>query len=240
MLSGFEKIFDNGIATYFAINYNFATSHIVKFNQNWIYLNYYNLTYNGTHSTKYVGGFFYFSSNDFFYKTDSSFVLINSNHKIGAGYRQSAYDLSSSKFYVAAYWIHKIDVFDTSCSLLQSINLNDNKPFGLALYNGYIYAGILQNSTINNDQIIVLKNGIVTKKLTVRHCIPSRGISSITVDSFGYMAISCGTIVTLYDSNINEHEMNFNISTSESPRTTAIDSNGRFIVMAQKTLDIYY
>ena len=231
-LTGFEQIVTNGVSTYYAID--FGASRIVTFNQFWIYQGYQNLPYPNTYTTKYVGGYFYFSSDSYFYKTYSNFIVINYYQSNGANYRQFAYD--SAKFYVAAYVIARIDIFDTSCSLLQTINLGSKQPYGLAFFNGSIYAGI-----INSKQVIVIQNGLVSKYFTVNQCTSSQdSIFSITVDIFGYFELTCynSKLIVVYDSNGNY--MNASIPTSADPYVSAIDSDGRLVLMTYKSLDIYY
>ena len=234
-LTGFEQIVTNGVSTYYTID-NAQTSHIVTFNQFWIYQGYQNLPYPATYTTKYVGGYFYFSSENYFYKTYSNFVVINYYQSNGAIYSQFVYDSASSKFYVAAANFPRIDIFDTSCSLLQSINLESKQPYGLAFFNGSIYAGVL-----NSNQVIVIQNGLVSKYFTVNQCPVSHySILSFTVDTFGYFALTCysSNIIVVYDSNGNY--MNAFIPTSPFPITSAIDADKRFVIMTSKSLDIYY
>ena len=127
---------------------------------------------------------------------------------------------------------NRIEIFDTSCSFLQSITLRF-QPYGLALSNGIIYVGGKSNNKIN-----VIKNGTITKDINIVKC--SQVITEITVDSFGYMAIICNddNLITVYD--LNGNYMNTKISTSPNPYITAIDSNGRYVIMTYKSLDIYY
>ena len=232
-LTGFEQVINNGVATYFAVDYGSSPSRSVIFNQHWIYQSYHNLTYDGTYTTKYVGGYFYFTSDNYFYKTDLSFNLIAHSKNYGAWYRQCAYDPKNSKFYVSAYNLNYIDVYDTSCSLLHSINLAAQSPWGIALFNENIYVGLS-----GSNEILVLKNGLVTNDITISEC--TDGILSITIDPFGYMAISCtyNYLVTVYDSN--GISMNTGISTSNPSLITSIDSSGRFVIISGYSLDIYF
>ena len=235
-LTGFEQVVTNGVSTYYAIDYSDTSSRIVTFNHFWIYQGYQNLPYTYAYTTKYVGGYFYFSSNDYFYKTYSNFIVINKYQSTGAMYRQIVYDSASSTFYVAASNSARIDVFDTSCSLLQSINLGSKQPYGLAFFNGSIYAGIL-----NSNQVIVIQNGLVSKYFSVNQCpLSQSSIESIIVDAFGYFAFTCrlSNLIVVYDSNGNY--MNASIPTSTYPYVSAIDTSGRFVIMTSKSLDIYY
>ena len=243
-LTGFEQVITNGVSTYYAIDdaptYNAIDdapkSRIVTFNHFWIYQDYQNLPYPYSWTTKYIGGYFYFSSENYFYKTYSNFTVINYYPSSIAAYRQIAFDPARSKFYVASQNFPRIDVFDTSCSLLQSINLGSKQPFGLVFFNGNIYAGVL-----NSNQVIVIQNGLVSKYFTVNQCpVREFQIVSITVDTFGYFALSCfnSNLIVVYDSNGNY--MNTYIQTSAYPYISAIDADGRFVIVTSKSLDIYY
>ena len=235
-LMGYEKTEINGIATYYAIDYPLVPSRIVMFNQYWIYKDYQNLPFYNTYTTKYVNGYFYFSSDNYFYKTNSNFSLLNFYKNTSAHYHQFVYDTAGSKFYVAPESYSQIDVFDLSCSLLQSINLGSKQPYGLAAFNGNLYIGVL-----NSNQVLVMQSGSIIRYFTVNQCSISKyQIISITVDSFGYLAITCAAsnLVVVYDSNGNY--MNASISTSFIPYITAIDANGRLVIMTTQSLNIYY
>ena len=122
--------------------------------------------------------------------------------------------------------LFRIDIFDTSCSLLQSIHLGSKQPHGLAIFNGNIYAGVL-----NSNQVIVIQNGLVSKYFTVNQFDNNNSILSITVDAFGYFALTCLNInrIVVYDSNVNY--MNAFIPTLSLPYISAIDADGRFVIM---------
>lgn len=182
--------------------------------------------------TKYVGRYFYFSAYNYFYKTNSNFEMIDYYTSQG-NYGQFAYDSSSSKFYVADVHLKKIDVFNESCSLLMSISL-DQEIWALALFKRNIYAGFK-----DSNQILVLNHGTVIKTVTAYQCY--NGTSSITVDSFGSMAISCAipiNLVIIYDSD--GIYMNSQILKSSMPWITAIDSSSRLVAMSSESIDIYY
>ena len=227
-LTGFEQVVTDGNATYYAIDY--YNSRIVKFNQYWEYQNYQNLPFAYSYSTKFVNGSFYFTSHDYFYKTDSNFEMIDSYRMKGASYGRFIFDSISSTFYVSSFSFERIDIFNTSCSFLQSIEISV-QSYGIALFKGMIYTSGVRTSLVS-----VIKNGKVTKVFRTI----GDGIVAITVDSFGYLAISCiaSKVISVYDSNGNF--MNTQITSSQYPGITAIDSNGRYIIVTSDSLDIYY
>ena len=234
---GFEKVTINGIPTYYTTQFGaYSSATIVTYNQFWIYQSHQNLLYSRTYTTKYVGGYFYFSSDDYFYKTTSTFVVFTYYKSIAAYFKEILYDPASSKLYVAAQGLTSIAVFDLSCFLIQFINLGSRFAFGLAYFNGNLYATI-----INSNQILVIQNGFVIKYFNVNQCsVGEYSLVSITVDSFGYLAITCNfdKLIVVYDSNGNY--MNSSIATSDYPFMTGIVYNGRFVIMTGQSLDIYY
>ena len=63
---------------------------------------------------------------------------------------------------------------------------------------------------------------------------------SITIDSFGYMAVSCWNgPIALYNANYGSY-LNFTLVTSYYPWNTAVDANGRFASMSNYAINIYY
>ena len=233
-LSGFEQVVRNGSITYYAFDYNVPC--IVIFNQYWIYQTYKILPFNYTHTGKYIDGYFYLTSDRYFYKTDLNFTVLNFYQFAAANYKQLFYDSASSKFYAGPSGLKRIDIFNTSCSLLQSINLISYNPYGLAFFNGFMYVGV-----VNSTQILVLQNGGIINSISVNECtFALNQIVSINFDSYGYMAVSCAisNLVSLYDNN-NKYT-NYTITTSTLPYATAVDLIGRLIIITRFSLDIYY
>ena len=212
------------------------TSRIVLFDQFWLYKLYYKLPYGGAYATKYVEDHFYISSDNHFYKTNSEFTLISFHENNSSYYRQFFFDSVSLKFYVASNGLSRIDIFNTFCSRLDSINLDSNRPYGLNFFNDIIYASIA-----HSNEIIAIQNHTITKLTTVDKCSgKDNQLTSISVDSYGYLAITChnNQLITIYD--VNGNYKNTQLSTSKYPFMTSIDSKGRLIVTTENSLDIYY
>ena len=226
-ITGFEEVVTNGVSKFYLLD-NYGYSRIIIFNQYWIYQSHQNLPFSSTESLKYVEGYFYFTSSYYFYKTNSTYSAIN--YYQGSGYQQLIYDSDSSIFYVANYAYSRIDVFDTFCSPLLTINLEISGSYGLAAFNGNIYA----SDTSGNA--VILQNGLAIKYFNLNQC----SSNSITADSSGYLAFKCSNYnqILIYDSN--GKYMNTSISTLSSPLYAAIDSKGRFIVLTSNSLDIYF
>ena len=238
LLTGFDQVVMNGIPTYYTVDFDYAINRVVTFDQYWNYQNYSSLPFAATYTTKYVNGYFYFTADSYFYKTDMTFKTASNYYRSSnVFYRQMYYDSTSSKFYVAPCGLQVIQVFDTNCSLVHNISLGNNYPYGLNYFNGSFYIG-----TKSGNQILVLKNGIITDQFHVTLCSIASlwGVISITFDSYGYMAITCFTDnrIVLTDSNgINYNKF---LYTSSRPYISQIDATGRFVLMTSQSLDIYY
>ena len=73
-------------------------------------------------------------------------------------------------------------------------------------------------------------------------------INSITIDSYGYMAVGCwygryGYIIALYNAINGTYLDFFQLSSyqpSNYPSFTAVDASERFVIMSQTAIYIYY
>ena len=65
-------------------------------------------------------------------------------------------------------------------------------------------------------------------------------ITSIAIDKYGFMAVTCffDSLIHLY--HVNGSYMNIEIHTAYHPENIAIDSNGRLIINSISEFDIYY
>ena len=203
------------------------------------------LPFAATYTAKYVNGYFYFTADSYFYKTDVTFkVALNYYSKPNAIYRQMYYDSSSSKFYVAPNMLQLIQVFDNNCTLVQNISLGNNYPYGLNYFNGKLYVGTMYNSYYGSNQIAVLQNGIITNRINVTFCSIGTGsqfgVTSITFDSYGYMANTCYANNTLILTDSNGTNYNKFLNTAPHSYISQIDFSGRFVVTSLQSLDIYY
>ena len=233
-LRGLEKVVENENVKYYVIDSN--PSRAIKFDRNWDYETYHDLPYPSTQRVKYVGGHFYFLSYDLFYKTNSVFVV--SCHMSDLKfYGHLAFEFYSSQFYVSNLGKKSIHIFDTSCSLLKSISLDD-RPYGLAVLNGNVFAGVSLEEFKSEVHILVFKNYSITKDIIIDKC---RQMNAFTLDSFGYFSLVCAiansTNLLLYDPN--GIFTNYTITESDI-QDTLIDSNGRFVIFNSESLNFYF
>jgi hypothetical protein len=214
-----------------------APSRVIAFNQNWEYQTYYNLPKNVTFAIKYIENQgFYFTADNYFYKTDSNFQLISGNLSFCSTcpYRQMAYNPNNMLFYVsvASSSVNAIHVFTTSCTYQRAIGVQFT-PYGINFYNNLMYVSFYGNSNL----VYVLQNEL---SFVDSFSGPCSSMTTITFDSFGYMAISCENInqIYLYNNNGTNTGLSFNLTNIGF--YTAVDSYGRFIISNFLSIGIYF
>ena len=125
-----------------------------------------------------------------------------------------------------------IEVFDLNLRFVDSIPTQTYRPYSLQGYKNYIYAGLL-----TGGQLLVIENKVIIK--TVSAC--SSIISSILINHYGYMAISCPNqkaIYLYYTANVSYTGMNLTFEVN--PSVINFDSNGRFVLISTYQIDIYF
>ena len=202
---------------------------ITIFDSNWQYLTFKNFTMPAYMIT--VNNSLYISSDFNFYKTDKYLNIIRHYISSTAVYRGLYYNSSSNKIYVAAHIKCAIDVFDLNLTLVDSISTLSYSPWSIQGYKNYIYAG-----TYNSSNLLVIENKVIIQIYPVCNCL-----SSILIDNFGYMALSClndRKIYFYYSANVSYTGMNKTYTLK--PYYINFDSNGRFIFISTNQIDIYY
>ena len=105
----------------------------------------------------------------------------------------------------------------------------------LSYFNGYLYSGSSGSIIVASKAtgaLVAVYNNIV--------CSYPNYITSIIIDSFGFMAVGCTDFfVGLYDAN-NGTYLNQKRATLDASYFTAIDASGRFISMGYQGINIYY
>ncbi len=223
----------NGIPTYYAVDFT-SVSRVVVFDQNWVYQRNTVLPYSSSFTLKYINGNFYFTSDPSFYRTGTNFIS-NAAYAPGGNFafRQFFFDSNSQLFYVAPITTSSIHLFDLNCVYKRSIIIN-HVPFSLNIFNDNIYVG-----TTGNQILVVSKS--TEKVINQVNCLcSSNWLYSITIDIFGFMAISAGNnAICLFDRTSVTYLNSF-FASPTTAFVTAILPNGRFVVMATNSLDIYF
>jgi hypothetical protein len=224
--TGYEEVVTNGIPTFYAVDY--GSQRVVKFDSNWNYLGDYNLPFKYSFTLKYVLGFFYFSADNYFYKTDSSFNYINSTNDADAKFRQFSYDSSNALFYVASYLVKQINVYNTVPAYVKSINFPYD-PYGLTIYNNRVFVAFFNSQNVgyfdlSDSTLIYYLTGVCSNAVSIY-------IEPLT----GSVVTSCENTMRLdlVDSGLY-------IQASSQPYIFAFDIYRRLIINTQSSIDIYY
>ena len=175
---------------------------------------------------------FYISSDYKIYKTDKYLNVINQYIKFAAFYRGLYYNSLNNTIYVAGYNISSIDVFDLNLTLVDSIPTLNYQPYSLQGYKNYIYVGVYLSG-----KLLVIENKVIIKTFSVCSSTPT----SILIDHYGYMAISCfeqKSSYLYYSANVSYTGRN--LTYTVKPYFMNFDSNGRFDLISPSQIDIYY
>jgi hypothetical protein len=112
-------------------------------------------------------------------------------------YRVLYYDSINSRI-IACSTSNRVDIFNLDLNLLSSVTLQGFGPHGVTVYNSRIYV-----ASYYTGNVAVISNNLIVTTTYLSRCLGPLG--AISVDSFGYFALSCGGDgkVYIYDSNMN-------------------------------------
>ena len=243
---GFDKIEVENKTFYYVSD--FSNGNIVQFNDNWQYLVYrcISVFQFSTYIIYYLYHFrplasatfiktindqLYISGYNGIYNLDTNMNYIKQYSLVSAYYNGIYYNKSSEKIYVASNRLNRIDVFNTSLEILRSISTSVN-VVGLNGYLNSVYAGTA------SGQILIIQNETLTFRTFPKIC-SSNNVASITIDTVGFMYISCQNENMLKMFHINGANTGISLSTSGSLFQTSMDSKGRMIICGA-TFDIFY
>ena len=160
----------------------------------------------------------------------------------GISFSSIYYDSIYSLFYVLG-GSKGVAIFDTNCNFQRYMTLGGYiSSFALSYFNGNLYGDNFDgyySFNHNNGYSIVVASKANGAFVANYNNICSSTIGSITIDSFGYMAVGCGSQISLYSAN-NCTFLNQLLEISPTPLFTAVDSIGRFVSMNRTVIDIYY
>jgi hypothetical protein len=170
----------------------------------------------------------------YYYFTDAS----NGNRIIkttfisyGGGYRGFYHHSIDSRIIAAGCDTNSVDTLDLDLNFNSSVSFPGQCPHGVTVYNTKIYVAIY----INNYNVAVISNGII-ENTHLTQC--SSYLIRISVDSFGYFALSCENgQAYLYDSNIQYTSKSIGIGVWVG--TVNFDINKRLAVCGSKNVNIY-
>jgi hypothetical protein len=226
---GIEEIVDIN-TTYYVVN--FGSSHVVTYNEFWEYQTY--KTLDGCALIKAIGDELYVAARDYIYKTDKNVNQIKSFANTGAVYRGLYYNKTCDCLFATSYGHKYIQIFDRNLTLLDSISVGTyGTPYGIDGYKNELFVGTLAA----DHKILVIQNRTIVK---VYDTLYSSTITSIVIDSFGFLAVSFleNLIIGLY--HVNGTNMGISKQVLTKPYYFKKDSKGRLIVTTALELAIYY
>ena len=231
----FQMVRSLGVLTVNNKNYNLALDEnigVYVFDENWNYLNLLNFTALNSYPAYYmivVNGGFYFSSLNTYglIQTTSQLGLLNVHANETGKYRSLCYDQMNKTVIAANVISNRIDIFSQDLTLLSSLSLAF-QPHGVCVYGSSIYVSYWSGSS----NISVINNGNFTT------LCPEKLIS-LTVDSFGYMAVSCQNNSILYLYHVNGSYMNKSISTATLLFYANYDAQNFIAIGANNKIFVY-
>jgi len=179
-------------------------------------------------------GYFYFTNLGNGYriiKTSLKSSTVLNSYSYGNAYRDLYFDSTGSRIIAAGCSVSTVDTFDLDLNLNNSVSFPGICPHGVTVYNSKIRVALY-----NNGNVTVISNG------TIENIYPTACLApfySISVDSFGYFALSCygNGQVYLYDSNMQYTSKS--IGLGENVNDPRLDTNNRLAICGGTNITIY-
>jgi hypothetical protein len=219
-------------ATINNIEYNLVVDFPVGvhlYDSNWKYQSTFNKV-----SLQYAivaNGYYYFTdsgnNNRIIKTTLISPTVLNS---FGSGYRGLYYDSIGSRIVAAGCDVCAVHTLDLNLNLLSAVSCPCQCPVGVTVYNSKIYVAMY-----HSVNVIVISNGTIENSYSTQ-CYGS--LARISVDSFGYLALSCNGNgqVYLYDSNMKYTNKSIGFVDGWDAR---LDTNNRLAICGVTNVAIY-
>ena len=178
-----------------------------------------------------VNNSIYISAQSFICITDKYLNIINLFDTTPNTNRGLYFNSSNNTIYVTKLNNNRIDVFDLNLTRVDSISTSTYQPWSIQGYKNYIYVGT------NSGQLIVIYNKVINQTVTVCN---GTLLSSIQIDHYGYMALSCYNdkkAYLYYSANLSY--TGIFLTYTVTPYFINLDSNSRFVVISRYQIDIY-
>ncbi len=179
-------------------------------------------------------------ANSYYYFTDASngdriikttFTSPTVLKSYGGGYRGLYHDSIDSRIIAAGCDTNSVDTFDLDLNFNSSVSFPGQCPHGVTVFNTKIYVAIYNN----NYNVAVISNGVI-ENTYLTQC--SSYLVRISVDSFGYFALSCENgQAYLYDSNMQYTSKSIGIGAWVG--NVNFDTNNRLAVCGWTNVNIY-
>jgi hypothetical protein len=178
-------------------------------------------------------GYFYFTNLGNGYriiKTSLKSSTVLNSYSYGNAYRDLYFDSTGSRIIAAGCSVSTVDTFDLDLNLNNSVSFPGICPHGVTVYNSKIYV------SLNNDgNVAVISNGVIENTFST---LCSSGLYRLSVDSFGYFALSCGNgQAYLYDSNMLYTSKSIGIGVWIG--NVKFDTNNRLVVCGETVVKIF-
>ena len=213
---------------------DYWNNRVYKLNNTWEYVG--QNSFSNPSGIIAVSNNLYIASESQVYKTDSNLNVLNQyNNSINSpAYRGIFYNPTDCLIYIAAYndTVKAVHLFDLNLHLNGSISTSEYNPWSIVGFDNQIYIGTLQGV------VIVIFNKTITTSF--KGCLGISLISSILFDQLGYMAITCLNENRLYLYNSNGFYVGKSLATGVFPLYTEFDSIGRFVLLSQNQISIFY
>ncbi len=225
-LHGFGMICDFN-TSYYVIDFN--TNNIVILNDSYGYVT--KKTFAQPTYILTMNANLYITGQNNIWKTDKNLNILITYNGSGASYRDINFNLTENLIYVAPMSRTYLEVFDLNLTLKYQVNLTSNQPHSFSECNNELYVGTIQGS------VLVIVNKVIIRSFT--GCSGST-ITSMVFDDFGLMAISC-----IFNNTLNLYDYNGtftgkSLPTPSTPQYVGFDSKGRFVLISQFKISIYY
>ena len=227
-ITSFAEIIVNGTIKYFVTDNK--KNNIVIFDKNWEYLDhkeYFSPTY-----IKQVGNEVFITGESYFCKTDANLNISRSHNNKSASYHSFFYDRATDSFYVISLELKLIELFDRELSLIGEISMGEYEIYTINAFKSKFLLG-----TKDGEVLVLGESGEISKI----YKICSHLVTSIIVDNYGFMAVSCNNPDnSIYLYHVNGTNMNINKKTGKNdPMFIKLDSNERLIVISDRQISIY-
>ena len=228
----FNTLYDFGMmadcnATYYVIDN--ALNLIFLLNDNYTYIS--SSSFTSATNMININSNLYIIGNSNIWKTDKYLNALITNTPATTSYKGIYYNSTNNLLYLVSSSSTVIDVIDLIFNLNDTISISPNIGRSIAGYNNKIYVG---TKVIT---VLIIVNKIIIQ--TVNGCLGGQ-VASIAFDDFDLMAVTCSTdnMVRLYHSNGTLTGKS--LSTTSNPRYGSFDSKGRFVIVYNAQVNVYY
>jgi hypothetical protein len=163
-------------------------------------------------------------------KTSVSSPAVLNYYGSPCNYRGLFYDDLQSRIIAAGCEIGAVQIFDLDLNLINSVLISGVCPHDVTMYNTKIYVAIY-----GNGNIVVISNDVIENTVS---SVCTAILPRISVDSFGYFALSCSgdSNIYLYDSVMQYTNKYIAFNGIMDAR---FDTNDRFAICGGSNLKFY-